>query len=170
MTDEGGRKAVERIWNGSTWGEESTVVNSYVESISYAQLTDGELRMAYTLHSNDNLCERRLQRYAQLGAGIIERGAVAATGNNTTAEYIKYSDGTMIVHGVTDALTNATLYAITYPATFIAAPTLITNPNVDSTSTGNPTFRHFGYNSSTTGFAVYGSSLKIQYMAIGRWK
>ena len=80
---------VERIWSGSAWGAE-TVVNAASSGYpAYIQLASGELRVAYWRGTDNYLIERTLQRYARIGAGIIERGN----------GYIWFSDGTVIEWG-----------------------------------------------------------------------
>jgi hypothetical protein len=81
---------VERIYNftTSTWGDESSINEDYSYEPTYIQLQDGELRIAYRSSDND-LVERRLQRYARLGAGVIE------SGHNANGYYQLESDGTL---------------------------------------------------------------------------
>ena len=82
---------VERVWSGTAWGAESVINAAISYSPAYIQLASGELRIAYTRAASDYyLVERTLQRYARLGAGIIESG-----GDDTTGYWEKWSNGTM---------------------------------------------------------------------------
>ncbi len=66
----------ERIWNGTSWGAASIINDAVSVYPTYIQLSSGELRVAYYRNSDGYLVERTLQRYAQLGAGVIASGIV----------------------------------------------------------------------------------------------
>jgi hypothetical protein len=73
----------------SAWGDETIINDENSNTPTYIQLSSGELRIAYSRNSDDYLIERRLQRYAQLGAGVIK------SGSNPNGHYRLYSDGTL---------------------------------------------------------------------------
>jgi hypothetical protein len=96
-------------------------------------LPNGESRFSYYDQGAALLSERTLQRYARLGAGIIE------SGSNANGRYIKYSDGTMECWGVEssteDTTTNVKTITATFPVAFIAAPHVSYSLRQSSTST-----------------------------------
>jgi hypothetical protein len=112
-------------------------------------LADGELRIAYQRTPDGYLVERPLQRYAQLGAGIIESG-----GDETNGYWTKYSNGDLIYEkrasGVTSSNSSnlfgsssgTTYYAdvvVTFPVAvpFVSIKSLVAvqnNPNIGYTA------------------------------------
>jgi hypothetical protein len=76
-------------FESGTWGSESTVIGSIAINPAFLHCTDGSILLSYTTTSGSNLLERTLQRYARVGAGIIE------SGNDGTA-FIKFSDNTIL--------------------------------------------------------------------------
>lgn len=82
-----------RVWSATGWGAEISLGLSSWYYPAVAQGLDGNIRLSMIRSSDSYLVERTLQRYAQLGAGIIE------SGSNANGSYIKFSDGTMICTG-----------------------------------------------------------------------
>ncbi len=81
---------VRRELNGSEWGAETVLVGAPAGNPAFVEQTDGLYRIAYRRSSDGAIVERTLQRYARLGAGIIESG-----GDDTTGYWEKWSNGTM---------------------------------------------------------------------------
>jgi hypothetical protein len=169
---------LEQIWNGATW-EPATVINASASMTpSSIQMSDGTQRLTYVIYGV-SIVECTLQRYAQIGAGIIE------SGSNADGSYIKYSDGTMECWNegsVTDwAINNAyvSLYqgirSFSFPQEFYSDP--VANAGrakwgtgaswvVDTySSTTTVTIRAMDVLSRATGTAV-----EYSWRAIGRWK
>jgi hypothetical protein len=159
-------KVANRIFNGSTWGGETIISNYDTAFITLYQSYSGVLRLCYKRLSDGYLVERTLQRYAQIGAGIIE------SGSNADGSYIKFSDGTIqqwrhIVSPVGAANTTITL---PHPVLYIPSygggvvhcsyvPTV--NANVFCTA----------WLSSGTEWTYYISASQPIYLSyIGRWK
>jgi hypothetical protein len=107
-----------RIKSSTGWGA-AVVANGAVSGLATGiQLYDGSIRLAYQENVNSYLAERTLQRYARVGAGIIE------SGSNANGSYIKFSDGTMQQWGevsTTPASGTTHNFTVTYPTAFIAA-------------------------------------------------
>ncbi len=78
----------ERVLGSAGWSAATTISAGTAYAPAYAQLANGELRIGYA-DASYHIVERRLQRYARIGAGIIESG-----GNDTDGYYQVFSDGT----------------------------------------------------------------------------
>jgi hypothetical protein len=100
---------VEKVYDfgTSTWGSEVVITDVSAYNISYIQLELGDIRLAYIKASDQTLVEITLQRYARLGAGVIE------SGHNANGYYQLESDGTLRMW------------------VFIAAPVAATNTALD---------------------------------------
>jgi hypothetical protein len=113
---------VERIWSGSAWGSESIINAASSDESSYIQLADGQLRIVYIRTSDNYLVERTLDRYAQVGAGIIESGGSGAQGD---AHYEKMSNGYARIWGrhwvsTSNGSSTTRTYTVTLPINLIA--------------------------------------------------
>ena len=155
---------VERVQTAGVWGEES-IINAADPATnptpSYIQTSDGVLRIAYRQDDTGYLVERTLQRYAQIGAGIIEHGS------NADGVYDKYSSGKLVCTIPPRTLTHGTSYD--WPYDFVATPDYANFTFIDAsasvvvgvhTLTATTYAPHIGGGGSTT----------LTGIAIGRWK
>lgn len=96
------------------WSTGSVINAAYSFDPTYIQLANGELRSAYRRNSDGYIVERTLQRYARVGAGIIE------TSLSNASSYSVFSTGLVIEHGKTSITmaAGANTYAIVGPVTF----------------------------------------------------
>lgn len=170
---------------GGSW-ENLLLVSDEVYSdvpFSSLDLADGSFFVVY-LYFQSNIVYSTLQRYAQLGAGIIE------SGNNANGYYIKWSDGTLECWGA-DSLAISSISnenigtygwsyyygtkANTFSAEFLPGTTPVVNINGNSTGS-NAMIAGSAYNITNTGFsliAYYAASVGLArygYRAIGRWR
>jgi len=118
-----------------------------------------------------------LQRYARIGAGIIESG-----GDDTNGRYIKYSDGTMlqwrtltitpayqtISGNIWNFYYNGSAPLLYFPVAFVGSSPAISSSIdngagvVQNLSTGGFNAQAFTYDNPTT--------IPYRYIAIGRWR
>lgn len=140
--------------------ETVTVPNAY-GAVSGATLGNIAVGLESTYYTPILVSEYQM---ADLGAGIIE------SGQNSNGSYVKFSDGTMIQHAKTAYTGAYAVIAVTFPASFVAPPTVAVNPNSTSSSTGSPQFRSFAYNVTAQAFSAYYAGVQFYFIAIGRWK
>jgi hypothetical protein len=110
---------VERTFSGTAWGSESVINAANVLYPALLQLANGDLVISYARSSDDYLVERTLQRYARVGAGIIE------SGSNANGYYVKFSDGTVQQWGtwsVSGGSATTFSFTISYPVAFTSTP------------------------------------------------
>lgn len=165
-----------RIIDNATVGSATTAYDSAYTDAYANQLYSGVVLMAYT--SGNKLFISTMQRYAQVGAGIIESGYVSGRG-----WYIKYGDGTMECWIKRNEVSNITIgpadgfyYAIeswTFPVAFY------TNPVVVGSNRGNGTLIFWNINAASISVCDYfafctralaSHSVNVYMKAIGKWK
>jgi hypothetical protein len=118
---------VNRSLSGTTWGEE-LVINPFVSSTPICiQKNNGEYFLAYHSYPEGYVVGRTLQRYAQLGAGVIEIG-----GSQDDGYYRKSSDGVLEQWGTAEITMSVgtVAYSFTPPVNFMTPPGVI--PNMES--------------------------------------
>jgi len=166
----------ERLF-GTAWGTQTTVVSASASYPCPQQLADGSLSLIYVTASR--IYQKTLQRYARIGAGIIESG-----GDDTNGRYIKYGDGTMMQWGLwigstgtlatlpnwfgtTSGSSTCRYITVTFPATFYNTAIILTANSQVAATRSTPTVNDFvGYLIWNTDPAAY----EYNWQAIGRWK
>jgi hypothetical protein len=153
---------------GVTWSAASIINGMLSYDPSTIQQADGSLRVVYRRVADNYIVQRTLQRYARIGAGIIE------SGSNANGSYIKYGDGTMMQWGTIASATTLTYTTFGYPATFVSSLGVtkcaaISGSLIPSVNTGTVIFWNSDYNQGT--YYHTGPAGNILYwQAIGRWK
>lgn len=164
----------EKVYSAGSWGAESTLYASSVDQSFYVQLFDGQLRIAFRRSSDGYLCERTITSYAQIGAGIVDRGS------NANGWYVKFGDGTMVQGWGSPLLTasnlSGSIYFVntgfTFPVTFTALR--IVTPK--ATTIGATVWAGACFSEGVSGFycSMLSGSLNgqgyIGYVAWGTWK
>ena len=158
--------------NGVTWSAESSVNAAISSDPRMIQQVDGTLRVVYWRAIDGYILQRTLQRYAQLGAGIIE------TGQNTNGSYIKFSDGTMQCWSPNLSAnwsSNYLEWSWTFPAPYIAQPMVSPHFTFAGSAVGQLDTRNLPSATVAT-FQIYsiaGTKANPNYchaIAVGRWK
>jgi hypothetical protein len=88
---------------GGSWTAKSLVVNAGSYYPNMIQESDGTLRCVFSLGAGGNIYEVTLQRYAQIGAGII------SDTNNGTTRYLDFSNKVRLSFPVAGGTVTASL-------------------------------------------------------------
>jgi len=157
---------------GSSWGAETALLATACSYPSTTQLNDGTLAFTYDRDSAPlGAAIVFLQRYARVGAGIIE------SGSNSNGSWIKFGNGMMQQWGTVNSAEssgNSRTFTVIFPVQFSSTPSVsvsyydntasvasINNSSTDRTTTGMKGGLYF--TSSQTGTSV------MDWQAIGTW-
>ena len=162
------------VYDGASFTPSKNITADAEECMAY-KMVDGNIGVVYRKASNGYIYERTLQRYAKIGAGIIE------SGSNANGSYVKYGDGTMEQWGkISFSCSSVENYNIgtygisfysgeangTFPQEWLNTPYLITHGYTGSLMTATSLTTYNMYREDRAS----GVPRSVTWHAIGRWR